>query len=479
MLYSINRHTIILSLLLLAACRTPQTARVNKDLKLPETFQHHSRDSGSMADVNWKSFFSDTTLQSLIQTGLENNPGLGMALQRIRSAQAQLLLARNARLPMLEAMLGGGVTKFGKYTIDGVGNFDTNLSPNISKDQRIPVVTPDLWMGFRSSWEMDIWGRLNDKKKAAFSRLLASEKERQWLVTQLVAQIAQLYYELLSLDTELDILEKNKRLQEDALNVIRIQKTGGRATELAVKQFEAQLYSTSSYLIRVKQAMVETENGLNLLLGRFPQPITRKKQLFDQQLTVDRRTGLPSGLLLRRPDIQAATLQLLSADREIAAARKSFLPAFTIAPYVAFNSFNLAQWINPASVAYGFAGGLAAPVLNRNQLKASLEQAAASEGEAWHGYRQTVMQAFQEVETSLSAIGNHSSIHELKKKEATALDEAVGSARELYLTGYASYLEVITAQKSYLEAQLESVATYRSVLLAQVDLYRSLGGGWQ
>jgi NodT family efflux transporter outer membrane factor (OMF) lipoprotein len=326
---------------------------------------------------------------------------------------------------------------------------------------------------------VDVWGKLNDQKKAALSRSYASEKERQWLTTQLAAQVASMYYELLALDSELDILNKNLRLQEDALEVVKIQKSGGRATELAVQQFESQLYTTRSYIVGLKQSVIKTENELNLLLGRLPQPIKRTVPIFSQSVLADIHTGLPSQLLIRRPDIQASQLKLMAAGFDVRAAKKSFLPSLNITPYTAFNSFNASMMLTPASIAYGILGSVSGPVWNRGRLKGMLKEAIATEGEAWFDYQQSVFRAYQEVVTCMSAISNNKDLFDLKKKQVSVLESAVKTARELYVTGYASYLEVITAQKGALETQLESVATYKNVLLSQVDLYRALGGGWQ
>ncbi|MBL0883129.1 MAG: TolC family protein [Chitinophagaceae bacterium] len=479
-LYILNNKFIIMmiTIIMMGSCAVPKITNQFKEIELPASFADKN-DTVSLAQLDLKTFFSDTALYGLIEIAIENNPDIQKALRRIMMAQAQLQMAHNARLPVIDAVATGGFNKFGKYTIDGVGNFDTNLSPNINKDQRIPILTPDLFLGFRSNWEVDIWGKLNDKKKAALSRSYAAEKERQWLTTQLAAQVASMYYELLALDSELAILYKNLRLQEDALEVVKIQKSGGRATELAVQQFESQLYTTRSYIVSLKQGVIKTENELNLLLGRLPQPIKRSNNIFTGSVLPEIKTGIPSHLLVRRPDIQASQMKLIAAGFDVNAAKKSFLPSLNITPYTALHSFNASMIFTPASIAYGVIGGVSGPVWNRGRLKGMLKEAVASEGEAWYDYQQSVFTAFQEVVTCMNAITNNTNLFELKKKQVSVLESAVSTARELYVTGYASYLEVITAQKGALETQLESVSTYKNVLLSQVDLYRALGGGWQ
>ncbi|HCL05288.1 MAG TPA: RND transporter [Chitinophagaceae bacterium] len=471
-------YLLMASILVMLGCTVPKSTQSFKALALPGTYQG-SKDTSRLVNMNWQTFFQDTALLDLVEEALQNNFDLQKALQRISMAKAQMNIAANARLPMLEAVASAGFTKYGKYTIDGVGNFDTNLSPNISKEQRIPVITPDLFLGLKSTWELDVWGKLNDRKKAAFAKVLASEKERQWLVTQLVAQVADMYYELIALDSEMEILQKNIYLQEDALSVVRIQKAGGRANELAVQQFEAQLYNTKSFLAVIKQSIVKTENQLNQLLGRLPQPVKRKGSVFNLKTGSAVKTGVPSDLLLNRPDIRAAELKLMAAGAELSASRKSFLPSFNITPYLGFHSFNAAQMITPGSIAYGLMGSMTGPVWNRGRLKGMLKEAEAQRAETWYEYQQTLLKAFQEVTTSMGAVINNEEVYELKKKQALTLESAVVTARELYVTGYASYLEVITAQQGSLESQLQSVLTYKTLLQSQIDLYRSLGGGWQ
>lgn len=471
-------YILIIPVLIMLGCAAPKSTQSLKELTLPGTYQG-SKDTSRLANMNWQSFFQDTALLQLINVALQNNFDLQKAVQRISMAKAQMNIAANARLPMLEAMASAGFNKYGKYTIDGVGNFDTNLSPNISKEQRIPVLTPDLFLGLRSNWELDVWGKLNDRKKAAFSKVLASEKERQWLVTQLVAQVADMYYELIALDSEMEILQKNIHLQEDALSVVKIQKAGGRANELAVQQFEAQVYNTKSFSAVIRQSIVKTENELNQLLGRLPQPVKRRGSVFNLKLGGTVKTGVPSDLLMNRPDIQAAEMKLMAAGAELSASRKSFLPSLNITPYIGFNSFNAAQMITPGSIAYGLIGSMTGPVWNRGRLKGMLKEAEAQRAEIWYEYQQTVLKAYQEVSTSMGAVVNNEEVYDLKKKQAQTLESAVATARELYVTGYASYLEVISAQQGSLESQLQSVLTYKTLLQSQIDLYRSLGGGWQ
>jgi NodT family efflux transporter outer membrane factor (OMF) lipoprotein len=436
-------------------------------------------DSTSIGQVPWKVFFADPDLAALIDTALRNNPDLKMAMQRIQMARAEVLRTKGFLLPSVRFEASTGVRKYGDYTMDGVGNYDTNFSDNIGEDRRIPTLLPDYFLGLRSSWEVDIWGRLRTLREAAYARFLATEQGRQLVVTRLVAEVSGLYYELLTLDNELEIIRKNKTLQETAVETIVIQKEGGRANELGVRQFRAQLLNTQSLEVQKQQQIIEAENLLNALLGRFPQPIQRGASILQQKLPDEISAGIPATMLRRRPDIRQAELELVASKADLQAARAAFLPSLNISAHAGFNAFNAGMLFNPASLAYGLLGGLAAPVFNRKALEAGRMWAQASSLGALAAYNQAVIRGYQEVVTSIRGIENLEKVAGLKAQEVLVLQQAVSVANDLYLAGYASYLEVIMAQRSVLQAELELTDIQKQQFLSMIDLYRALGGGWE
>ncbi len=471
--------TCILFMAILTGCTMPKQIQSPQPLTIPGQYPVPSQDTTVIVNKSWKQFFNDPNLIALIDTALRNNTDLQRSLQRIAIARAQVQSAKGAMLPTADFVVAGAFDRYGKYTLNGVGNFDTNLSPNIDKNQKIPVtLTPDLFTGIRSSWEADIWGKLKSRKKTAYLRYLASEKGSQWMTTQLVSQIASLYYTLIALDQEKNIIEQNISLQEKALDIVKAQKSGGRATELAVQQFNAQLHNTKAALFLVLQRISESENTMSLLAGGFSQPVQRSKNMTTALLKTA-SNGRPLQLLSIRPDIQQAELELAATGAEIETARKAFMPSFTITAYTALNAFKASLLFSPSSIAYGAMGGLAMPLFNRQQLKTQYAIATASQADAFYQYRQTVLNAFQEVTTNLQGINNYEQAYQLKLKEKAILEAAVQTAYELYVVGYASYLEVITAQKGVLEAALGAVQQQQAAYLTKIDLYRSLGGGWQ
>src|SRR3569833_1951097 len=224
--------------MMLAACSVPKAINLQNTQAVPPAF-NNSADTISAASISWKLYFADTALLRLIDVALHYNLDRQMALQRVIIARANVRYTRGAMLPQVNAVVSGGVEKYGDYTMNGVGNYDTDLSPNISKDQHIPNPYTDIFLGLRSSWEIDVWGKLKNKNRAAYAQYLASEKGQQWVTTQLVAEVVRLYYELQAQDDNKEIVQHNIQLQERAYEIVQAQKEGGRANELAVQQFTA------------------------------------------------------------------------------------------------------------------------------------------------------------------------------------------------------------------------------------------------
>ncbi|MGY3088520.1 multidrug efflux system outer membrane protein [Hymenobacter sp. UYAg731] len=478
------RFPLALSLILLAAgCRVAAPTGPAASPATPKAFNQPTApaDTISVGRTPWRQFFQDPALAGLIDTALRQNLDLKVAVQRVEVFQAQYLARRGALFPSVSAVGTAGFDRYGKYTMTGIGNFDTNLSQNIADNQRVPTaLTPDLFVGLRSSWEIDLWGKLRSRRKAAYLRVLGSEQGRNLIVTNLVANVARAYYELLTLDNQLAILVRNTRFQQDGLRLIRIQKQAGRVTELAVQQFAAQALRTESLAYETRQRITETETQLNQLLGRYPQAIRRGPALPSQSgLPTRLAAGLPATALLRRPDVRQAELQLRATSADVDAARAAFLPALTLTPYVGLNAFRANVLLDPGSVVYGAVAGLAGPILNRAQYRADFREAVANNYEGYYRYQQALQTGFREVVVGLQGLENFQSVVSLRTREVAQLTSAVATSNDLFVAGYATYLEVITAQRSVLEAELSLAETRQALLLQSVNLYRALGGGWQ
>lgn len=477
-----SRYSIVIltAALFMAGCKAFKAVHMPEGIKFPETYLGSS-DTVSVATMSPADFFADELLVSLINEAHKNNQDALIALERINIASAYLKMKRGDLIPTLDLATSASIQKYGDYTMEGVGNFDTNLSPNINSNQRVgqPHV-PNIALGLNSSWEIDIWGKFRNRKKSAKSKFLASEQGRRFLSTAITAAVANLYYELQALDAELEIIRSSIQLQEAALEIVNARKDAGRDDQLAVERFMGQLYYTKGLEPAVRQNIITTENDLNALLGRLPQPIQRSGNLLTKSLPVNPQAGIPAQLLLRRPDMVQAELELASAGYEVKAARAEFLPALRINLSLGINSFNPAMLFSiPASLTYGILGGLTGPLLNRAQIQGNFNRMVAENHIAFYEYQKTVINGYKEVHTSLQHADLLTERFLLKEEEAQSLTRAVEISEELMRTGYASYLDVITAQKSVLDANMERVLLKKAMFQNMVTLYKASGGGWK
>ncbi|MFD2934294.1 TolC family protein [Spirosoma flavum] len=462
----------------LSSCRIIHTPQKTPVVTLPVSFMG-STDSTTIGSLTRQTLFTDQNLVRLIDTALVQNPDLRMALQRIDMARATFQISQGALLPTVNAVAAAGFDRYGRYTLNGVGNYDTNLSENIAGKSRIPNPTPDYFLGLCSSWELDVWGKLRNRRRAAYTRVLSSQEGRNLIVTALTGEVSRLYYTLLALDSEVDIIRENVVLQQRAVELVLVQKAAGRVTELAVQQFTAQLLNTRSLEGRVRQEIAESENQLNALLGRYPQPIARGQSIEDQKIPASILAGLPAQLVRRRPDIRQAEHELEAANIDVAVAQAEFLPSLTLTPYVGVNAFRAASLFDPASIAVGIVGGLTAPVFNRRLLKGNYTVSVARSQEAYYAYQKTILTGVSEVVSSLKGLDNYQNVADIQQQEVAVLRQAATTSNELFVNGYATYLEVITAQRSVLDAELALIETKRLQFLSLVGLYRALGGGWE
>lgn len=459
--------SLLFLLALVSSCRIATPPPLPVGAEMPDTYIGN-RDSATVADIRWQDFFTDPHLVELIETALKNNLDLLTAIQRVEMARAAFTIREGALLPSLSGVVSADL-----------GNVDKNMLGSGAQDQPIPNMREEYFLGLQSSWEADLWGKLKNRKKAAYSRFLASQKGKNLVTTSLVAEIARLYYDLLSVDNELQVVRKNINFQEIALQIIEIQKMGGRATELAVQQFTAQLLSTRALEKEKQQRVIELETALNLLLGRYPQHIERGEDISEQPLPEAIHEGIPSTLLLNRPDIQQAELGLLAAEADVQAARAAFLPSITISPYLGLNALKGSLLFQtPESLATGVLAGVTAPIFNKKRIRAEFNRSVAERAEAYYQYQKTIIRGYGEVVNNIRSIENLEGIYTLKEQQVAALQKAVSTSNVLFTSGYATYLEVITAQKSVLEAELELANVKKGIFHSVIGLYRALGGGW-
>ena len=360
--------------------------------------------------------------------------------------------------------------------MDGAGNITTEMTPG----KMIPVNLPDMFIGFQSSWEIDLWGKLKSKHKSALTQFLASTEGARAVSSGLISDIAISYYELLALDHELEIIRQTIQRQQDALEIVKLQKETGRTNELAVQQFQAQLLNTRSAEKELLQQITEFENHINFLSGRFPQKIERRKEVLFNEIPKEIQTGLPAQLLENRPDIREAELQVRASKFDLKAAKAAFLPGMNLTAGLGFQALKPEYlFMTPASLTYTALGGLIAPLVNLNALKANFSFAKANQLVAMHLYQKRILNGYVEVVNLLSAIQNLQNMGMLKEEQNTVLNSSVDMSTELFRTGRASYLEVLLAQQNSLQAKLELINVNKRQHIAAVHIYKALGGGWQ
>ena len=464
--------------LAVAGCKLPALVQHPENRTVPATYNSPTAlaDTASSARVQWRQFFTDPNLAALIDTALQRNQELNITLQEIQIARNEVLARKGEYLPSVGLGAQAEAEKPGRYTLQGA----TEEAIDIQPDRRTPTPLANYQLGAFASWEVDIWHKLRNARKSAATRYLASVEGKNFMVTNLIAEIANSYYELLALDNQLLIIRQNIEIQENALRIVRQEKENARVTELAVKRFEAQVQNTTALQFKTQQRIVETENRINFLLGRFPRPIVRDDQAFNNLLPPSIQAGVPAQLLSNRPDIRQAEQQLVAAKLDVQVARANFYPSLGISANAGFAAFKPGLLFNsPQSMLYNLAGDLSAPLINRNGIKALYASANALQLQAAYNYERTVLNAYIEVANQLSNINNLQGSYDAKLKEVQALNQSIRISNSLFRAVRAEYTEVLFTQRDALESKFDLTETRMQQLNATVNVYRALGGGWQ
>lgn len=471
-----NKNILILLMCcFIASCKPIEPLQSRRALSLPSVFSGGTDTSG-IAKIKWKDYFKDKFLVSLIDTALYNNFDLLKALQDIEIARNDVHFKNGLLYPSVNGGLGYSLEKVGRYTSQGAGDASAEITPG----HLVPENLNDYKLGILASWEADVWGKLRNAKKAAFSRYLSSVEGKNFVITNLVAEVANTYNDLISLDNKLRFIKEAIILRQNALNIVKVQKEAGVVNELAVQQFEAEVYNSQSMEFDVRQQIIETENKLNLLLGRYPQSIPRDTSYeLSNQLPGILKTGIPSQLLINRPDIKKAELELIAAKCDVNSAKAEFYPSLSMKAGLGFNAFKTSYlFVNPKSLMYSFAGDLVSPLINRSAIKAEYSKANAYQLQAMYEYQKSILDAFVGVTNELSNLSNLQQILDNKFNAVESLKNAVEISNSLFQTGRVNYFEVLSTQREMLETKLDLIETKRNQLHAITNIYKELGGGW-
>lgn len=471
----IKNGAVIASIIIVfTGCNSLEKVEKTANRNTPENY-YNPQDSTNSAAIEWKEFFTDPYLNALIDTALSHNQELNIMRQEIAVHRNEVRAKKGEILPSVNIGAGADVDHPGRYTARGASEATTDIRPG----QAMPEPMTNLVLGANATWEVDIWRKLRNAKQSAIERYLSSVEGKNFMVTNLISEIANAYYELLAYDNEMSIVQQNIQIQSNALAIVKLQKQAARVTELAVQKFEAEVAHTKSLQYEIKQDIVETENRLNFLLGRFPQPIDREAGNFIDLTPDTIYSGIPSQLLANRPDIRQAEHELAATKLDVMVARASFYPSLSINAGVGFQAFNAAYFFKtPQSLLYTMAGDLVAPLINRNALKAQYYSANAKQLQAIFNYEQTILNAYVEVVNQLSKMDNLKNSFELKSQEVAALNKSIELSNSLFQSARADYMEVLMTQRDALESRFELIATKQEQMSAFVDMYQALGGGW-
>lgn len=456
------------------SCSVPTYTAKVVEQDIPKSFAEDQVDSLTSADIDWSEYFTDSHLRDLIDTALVNNQELNITLQRIAMAQNEVMVREGEYLPTVNGVVGLESEKAAKYTRDGA----IEEHVEFSNEEAFPSILNNIHVGLEASWELDVWGKLRNAKKVAVMEYLASVEGRNFVTTNLVSEIATSYYELISLDSQLDNLLQNIELQQNGLETVRLLQQAGRENSLAVKRFEAEIQKNQSEVFAIEQEKIEAENEINFLVGRMPQSIERSEVDFLSLVPVTVESGLPSQLLSHRPDIRQKELELAAAALNIEVARANFYPSFGLKAGLGIESFNPKYLLDPHSLVANAVGDMVAPLINRRGIKSAYANASSQQIQAVYEYEQTILNGYIEVVNEMSNITNLDSSYQLKDAQVNSLNESIEIANQLFQSARADYLEVLLAQREVLEAKLELVETKKEQLVATVSLYRALGGGW-
>jgi multidrug efflux system outer membrane protein len=419
--------------------------------------------AASLGDQQWSAVFHEPELQQLIRQSLANNYDLCIAAQHVLEAQSQVKITRANEFPTLSA----GGTGIGAYLPD-------SLSSTVGTN---PLVAGSL--AFSASWTPDFWGLYRNQTQAARDQLLSQQWAQRAVRMTLVSQVATTYITLRALDQQLAIAQDAVKARTDSLDLTNKLQTGGRAPMSDVRQAEQLLYTAQAEIPQLEQQIQQQENAMRLLLGQTPGPVAHTDAAALAPVPENLPVGIPSQLLERRPDIQQAEAQLKAANAQVGVARAQFFPQLSISASAGLGGDTFSSLFDPSGrTIYGL-GSLAQPIFAGGKIRGQYDLSKEQKEEMILSYQKTILGAFRDVSNSLIAVNKQRAAREQEQNLVASAADATLLARIRYQGGAASYLEVLTNDTNLFNAQLALVQAQQSEALTLVQLYQSLGGGWQ
>lgn len=477
----INVLVALLCIFLIASCGNQKIYTI-EDMDLPQDFQLPDSVAQNMDDaiIPWNEFFKDTVLVNLIGKAFEQNFDIREANKEIAINQQYFKQSKMGFLPSFNLNLLNIEREWRSKFSDSSPETAWYDGNSKTAPENLFVSGSTFSTTAALDWEIDIWGKFRKKKKAALAYYMQSFELRKALQTEVVATVAEDYYTLLMLDEQLEVAKKNYHLRDSTLEMIQLLYTAGEVTASAVYQSKYQVLEAAQLIPELEKKREIQENKLRLLTGSLPDSIIRNATLTTLNTSYDRVKELPLYLVQNRPDVLISRYELKAANAKVGVAQVSRYPNLTISLEGGVESVLGENWFNvPGALLGGIIGGITAPIFNGRELKTAFEVAKLKRDQAEIGFQYKVYSAIVDIKNSLIAIEKLDEKLEIAKEQQVVSHKAVESSRMLFRSGYATYLEVITAQSDALETELNLVRAKTSLVVQHIQLYRALGGGWQ
>jgi len=415
----------------------------------------------SLGEQKWWDVFQDKQLQDLIHTALQQNYDVRIAATRILQAQAQLGITRADQLP----------------TISGGAQAVSERNPRTKFFPQYETSANQVDLSL--AWELDFWGKYRRATESSRATLLATQWAREAIVSTLVSEVATAYFQLRSLDLQLEISRRTLASRKDSLRLTQTLANGGATSLLDVRQAEQLVFTAAETIPDLERQVEQQENFLSTLLGNNPGPIARGMTLTEQPHAPEIPAGIPSTLLERRPDIREAEAQLIAANAQIGVAKAAYFPQINLTADAGYQSSALTSLFTGPAGLWSFGGSLVQPIFTGGRIRSNVRFTEARQQEALLAYQQTIQQAFRGVSDSLVEYHKDREFREYQQQLALSAQDAAQLSEMRYRGGAASYLEVLTNETNYFDAQLGLAQAQLNELAGLVRIYRNLGGGWQ
>lgn len=440
------------------------------DLNVPEKYREEVVLTGDTILHPWKNYYKDPLLVDLIEKALVKNNEVLVAMKSMEQLDLNYKQAKLSLLPTLDFDANASRSYQSKNSLNG------SLSAQFTSKDYMDDYSSNL----RLSWEADIWGKATMQKREAKANYFAQKENLSALKTRIIVQVAQSYYNLLGLDEQLKIAQRNIELSDSTLNMMKLQYNSGAISSLALHQTEAQKKTAELLVPLAKTNIAVQENALQILCGEYPDKIARSGNLEVAEFSVGLPSGIPASLLSRRPDVKAAEYAVMSANAKTGLAKATMYPTLSLSPSIGINSFEFDNWFNfPGSVTKTIAANLAQPIFRKRALRTAYEVAVIEQEKAVIQFKQSYITAVGEVSDAMSQLKYADERMELATEKSVSLDKATSDATLLYKSGMVTYLDVIVAQNGALQNDLDVVTIKLEKLNAAINLYRALGGGVQ